>query len=167
MNINLNYKNKYLKYKKKYLSLKGGATCSYKNVSGFLIDQSDSNKILMVRNKYTKEWMLPGGEVDRTDTGQYPCFNAYKREYKEETGYDLPQITNLQSFIYGMPGHTKIYYGTIDPSVVNKFNPTHKPIETDAMEWKDLNSIINNTAKFPVRRCENNSLKFARKKNLI
>jgi len=51
------------------------------------------NRILLLRDKITKEWMFPGGGIEFTDNNP---FEVLKREFKEETGFSLPHLQKLQ-----------------------------------------------------------------------
>jgi len=56
-------------------------------------DITDSNKLLLksclvVQDKYSKKWMLPGGKIEENENP----FNATLRETKEESGIDLNNI---------------------------------------------------------------------------
>lgn len=163
----MNYYQKYLKYKKKYLinkylwtgeltaddldrltRLRGGSLkCknNISNVSVVIINKSNNNQILLLRDKKNKDWMTPGGGVKNEDlqNTNHPCWKALLREYFEETGNSLPNLTNIKSFDYH--DHTRIYIGIANPSEI-KFKNTN---ETDAYMWIALDDLKNN--KFPIK----------------
>jgi ADP-ribose pyrophosphatase YjhB (NUDIX family) len=58
----------------------------YARVEGANVYATDTEgRILVVRPTYTKEWMLPGGRVERGETPH----EAAVREAREETGLDV------------------------------------------------------------------------------
>jgi ADP-ribose pyrophosphatase YjhB (NUDIX family) len=58
----------------------------YARVEGANVYATDAEgRILVVRPTYTKEWMLPGGRVERGETPH----EAAIREAREETGLDV------------------------------------------------------------------------------
>jgi ADP-ribose pyrophosphatase YjhB (NUDIX family) len=58
----------------------------YARVEGANVYATDAEgRILVVRPTYTKEWMLPGGRVERGETPH----EAAIRETREETGLDV------------------------------------------------------------------------------
>ena len=125
----MNYKKEYLKYKKLYLELKNqfinqkGSGIS--NSAIFLmtdipnIDGTQVRHVLLLVNRKMEsgklaglKYSLPGGKVDHKEN----YFAAMKREYKEETGYELPKISsyinngNFAKMDYN--DHTRIYIST-------------------------------------------------------
>jgi 8-oxo-dGTP pyrophosphatase MutT (NUDIX family) len=121
---------------------------SIKNSVGFIM--TSDNRYIILLDKQTNKWMFPGGMVDRTDKG---LFKAFAREYREETGYKLPQLQNIfrnmgkpdiNYFEYG--GHTRIYYAQILTPTVN-YKETN---ETKAIRYATEQDIINlaNTNQF-------------------
>jgi hypothetical protein len=71
-----------------------------------------------LRDKKDHLWCVPGGNIDPADRNtQHPEFTAFKREYKEETGYKLPNLTIYSKFDYGLPAHTRIYVATFTEDV--------------------------------------------------
>lgn len=50
-----------------------------------LITNEDNTQVLMVKNRESEAWTLPGGTVERLETLEA----AMIREAKEETGYDI------------------------------------------------------------------------------
>ncbi len=58
----------------------------YARVEGAnLLATDEEGRILVVRPTYTREWMLPGGRVERGETPH----SAAVRETREETGLDV------------------------------------------------------------------------------
>jgi 8-oxo-dGTP pyrophosphatase MutT (NUDIX family) len=86
-----------------------------KNASIIVVTGRNYDRVLMVRDKKNKKWMFPGGKIDSREQP----WNAAKREFKEETGFDLPQLNgdnvtrNLYEFIktHKDKTQTKIYLG--------------------------------------------------------
>ena len=74
----------------------------------------------MVRDAKNGNWMFPGGKID---PGERP-WNAAKREFKEETGFDLPRLDgdNATGDLYEFERthsngtQTKIYLGFVQDS---------------------------------------------------
>ncbi|MEM0353949.1 MAG: NUDIX hydrolase [Thermoplasmata archaeon] len=175
------YERKYIKYKLKYLNEKikmmGGvgenitAPCWYngnivnvKNVAGLILTKSNNvYKILLLRDIKNKLWMTPGGGISSIDLKSHPCFSALKREFKEETGSELPKLKGISGnkevdkYLYN--NDTMIFIGIakeqdID-NVVNNFKETK---ETDKIGSYDLESVIRGTANIKLKGYVSNSL---------
>ena len=59
-----------------------------KNASTIVVTGENYDRVLMVRDANNGKWMFPGGKIDR---GEGP-FEAAKREFGEETGFELPRL---------------------------------------------------------------------------
>ena len=112
-----------------------------KNASIIVVTGRNYDRVLMVRDAKNKKWMFPGGKID---IGERP-WNAAKREFKEETGFDLPRLNGdkatgkLYEFIrtHRNRTQTKIYLGFVQDSsnkndLYRKYNKSKvKNNETD------------------------------------
>jgi ADP-ribose pyrophosphatase YjhB (NUDIX family) len=92
-----------------------------------------NNKLLLLKDKYTNEWMTPGGHIENNETP----IQAMKREYFEETSYKLPKIYKLNSFIYN--NHTQIFYAMTNDNI--KFKPTNETSNFNLININKLNKI--------------------------
>ena len=107
----------------------------YKNAAILLITGINSDRIVLVRDKKTKKWMLPGGKIDKTDSSP---FFAAKREFKEETSFVLPNLgRRVEKYNYN--NHTIIYKGYSQ----YKFGKFQKTNETDKIIYSKINDIFN------------------------
>ena len=114
--------------------LGGGAARRNKIKNAVILLITGKNRVLLVRNKNSMEWMLPGGKIDASDTSP---FHAAKREFKEETSFTLPRLSNLSSFIYN--GHTIVYRGTTK----QRFPRFQLTTETDQVHYPELQDLFN------------------------
>lgn len=119
----------------------------YKNVAIILFSGKNLDRIVMVRDRFTKEWMIPGGNIDRTDKS--PFFTA-AREFYEETSFKLPNLNNVKKYDYN--AHTLIYKG-YTKNIFGIFRPTN---ETDQIAYPKLSSILNGSFG-PIKRNNINS----------
>lgn len=130
-----------------------------KNATGILI-HLPSNRLLLLRDKKDHLWCVPGGKIDPADRNTlHPEFTAFKREYEEETGYELPELTIYSKFDYGIHAHTKIYVATFTEDVNFRVNN-----EMDQLALVDLDELINSDfdlPDYPLKLYCKNSLKFA------
>lgn len=103
-----------------------------KYVASVLLHKDNTGtQVLLLQRNTDDKWMTPGGHIDkkdylRYDTEEAAQFNALKREFYEETGFEMPKIKNLKEYIYNK--ETKIYIGYIchvDMSKFRKNNETH------------------------------------------
>ena len=115
---------------------------SIKNAAILLFVGSNLDRVVLLKHRYTNEWMLPGGQIDKSDK----CpFAAMKREFKEETGVTLPVLNQpINFYIYN--GHTKIYIGCthakIDPFIPNNEASEMKFVKIDDIfRYKLRNSV--------------------------
>jgi len=77
--------------KEEYLKLK--------NIKNGVILFINNDNILFVRDIISKEWMLPGGHIEKTDESYY---SGALREFSEETSYSIEPNKNrsIKSYIY-------------------------------------------------------------------
>ena len=165
----MNYYEGYINFKQKYLKLKnqkgGKAYCknNISNVAVIILNENNKNQILLLRDIKNRLWMTPGGGVDSKDllNTSHACWKAISREYKEETSYDLPHLSDLKSFDYGSPPNTRIFIGMANPHQI-KFSPTN---ETDAYMWVNIDDVLDKTIR--VKSYVFSSTKMLREKGLI
>jgi len=82
---------------------------------------SDGNEIFLVKNSRNRHWELPGGGAERQDRssgGHSQHFSTMKREWKEETGIDLPRINNYKKFHLS----DKYYYAATTSSRLSRLS---------------------------------------------
>merc|ERR1711936_252946 len=59
----------------------------------------DYDKIVLERDSRQGYWQFPGGSSDASDrSSSNPIFKTMKREFKEETGANLPWLTSQEKF---------------------------------------------------------------------
>eukprot|EP00092_Neocalanus_flemingeri_P090914 GFUD01115193.1.p1 GENE.GFUD01115193.1~~GFUD01115193.1.p1 ORF type:complete len:172 (+),score=39.02 GFUD01115193.1:46-561(+) len=78
----------------------------------FLFPGPFHDQLLLVRDgsNSRSRWELPGGgSEDKDKCAPCPIFMTMKREYEEETGTYLPELTDFDSFENG--DHHYFYYG--------------------------------------------------------
>ena len=137
--MNLAYRKKYLKYKKKYERVydilytrniqKGGAKENIKYVASYLLHEDDTGtQILLLQRKSDDKWMTPGGHIEKKDYLKYESdedaqLNALKREFYEETGFEMPKIQNLKTYVYN---ETKLYIGYVGHIDMGEFRSNNE-----------------------------------------
>ena len=125
---------------------------SIKNSCVFLFTGHRLDRVLLLRNHKGK-WMLPGGMIDQGETP----FQAMKREFKEETGCNLPWISGVKKFDFH--GHTWIYlaytFNVIGPFKVNS--------EAAAMKFVKIKDIFD----YDLRGCVKKSMSEMFKRGLL
>ena len=107
---------------------------TYKNAAIILFSGTNLDRVLLLRDKQTKEWMVPGGMVDNKDK---TIFHTMKREFREETGFYLPYLSDQSSYNYN--NTTKIYKAYTEIKFP-KFKPTK---EADKLHYAKLDDILN------------------------
>ena len=76
----------------------------------FLFPGSPPDRLLLVRDSVDSYWQLPGGGSEAKDRlASSPFFATMKREYEEETGEDLPRLSDLDKLENG--DNQLFYYG--------------------------------------------------------
>jgi 8-oxo-dGTP pyrophosphatase MutT (NUDIX family) len=100
-----------------------------KNASIIVVTGRNYDRVLMVRDKKNLQWMFPGGKIDRNETP----WQAAKREFREETGFDLPHLEGDSNGLYEyIRSHrngtqTKIYLGFMPFLDREKLHEKYKP----------------------------------------
>ena len=127
-----------------------------KNASIIVVTGRNYDRVLMVRDAKNGNWMFPGGKIDPREGP----WDAAKREFEEETGFELPRLNGdkatgkLYEFIRKHRDRnrtqTKIYLGFASHSdrndLHNKYN-IHKvkDKETDEAYSVCFSSLAKNT----------------------
>ena len=119
------YEQKFMKYKKKYINLTkkfynqyAGGDGSIKYVASILLHKDDhGTQILLLQRNRDDKWMTPGGHVEKKDyivneTNEQAYKKALKREFYEETGFEMPKLNKMKEYVYNK--NTKLYIGYID-----------------------------------------------------
>ena len=96
----------------------------------------------MVRDKFDKKWMFPGGGINKLLDGT--IFNAGKREFFEETKQKLKKFGKIKFKSYIYHGKTKLFIGRTKKYIEKKKINTS---ETDKIEFISLHKILNNKIK--------------------
>lgn len=113
------------------------------------------------RPNYTTEMGFPGGLVDIV-AGKYErTWDAVRREYKEETGFNFPDISfpGTSDFLRFVWTHdngftTGIYVGfTSDIIPLNKFVPNNEIAGLHLTLVSDIKAAIAGKGNFKVRHC--------------
>ncbi len=121
-----------------------------------ILKRSDSNRILCVCNKKNKIG-FPGGKEEKSDNNGLPVGSLYSarftnafREFKEETGADLPNIV-FNQFHWGNQHHVvTIFYGTIDAEDADLIGGTVNDPDGDIIScsWYTQDTL-NNSKNIP------------------
>jgi hypothetical protein len=127
-----------------------------KNASIIVVTGRNYDRVLMVRDRKNKIWMFPGGKIDKEEEP----WEAAKREFEEETGFELPRLNGdttgeLYKFIrtHKDKTQTKIYLGFASSfdrnDLHNKYN-IHKvnDNETDKAYSVCFSSLAKNDFKY-------------------
>jgi len=95
---------------------------------------TSDNRIMLIRDKYRKLWMNAGGGIEKTDLNSW---EAARREFYEETGYDVPEsIVPVESYIYKKK---TILYKVVS----NKIKGFKINNEADMMKFPKLFNVLN------------------------
>ena len=134
--------------------------CPYiKSAAIFLVNER-KDKVLFVRDRKQKVWMMPGGICDK---GETPTETAY-REFGEETNLYLDRTkVKSRTIIYrkhNKTNFTQIHILTIKHSLdLSKFRATSETDEITHVSISDLKKVINGTLKMKLRGDNFNTLK--------
>ena len=107
---------------------------TYKNAAIILFTGTKLDRVVLLRDKHTQEWMVPGGMVDNNDQ---TSFHTMKREFREETGFNLPYLSDQSSYNYN---DSTIIYKAYTNTKFPKFKPTK---EADKLHYAKLDDILN------------------------
>ena len=123
--------------------------CRIKNACVIFINMF--NEILLVRDKHTKEWMIPGGMIDYGES----AYDGALREFREETTFSISSINNKVHYydnVHSNNSITRIYkiYGNI--TNINSFKPTNETDKVYFIKIIDLKRIIIDKILHPVVR---------------
>lgn len=168
----LKYKNKYDKLHKKFLKQNGGKNDDIKYVAIYLIHINEDNikQLLLLKRNKDNKWMTPAGHIENEDyintkNNNDAHINALKREFLEETGFELPKLENIREFIFNKK--TKIYIANIDHldmSLFKRNNETHSIGLFNIDMLKNHNYEINS---IPIVSYVKESMRYIESKNLF
>ena len=108
----------------------------FKNAAIILITGNNYDRIILVRDKFDKKWMIPGGIIARHDKSPY--YGA-AREVYEETSFPLPKSERTMER-YNYNNHTIIYKIYCNLKKLGKFRVTS---ETDLMVYPKIKDVYN------------------------
>lgn len=113
---------------------------SFRNVS-VLLFSPDGRKLFLVKLRRTDKYTPPGGRINH---GEKP-FDAIKREFREETGMELPECHDLHGYkgfsqYISTRFSTKFYIG-ICPTTSVRWRSSSDG-ETNGSDWKSLHEIL-------------------------
>jgi len=79
-------------------------------VGGVVLLREDGAALLQLRDNIPTItepglWVFPGGHCDDGES----CHDCARREFREETGYDCPDLRPLTEFNYVAPGNGRTY----------------------------------------------------------
>nr|AEX63238.1 hypothetical protein mv_R1036 [Moumouvirus Monve] len=125
---------------------------SVQNVVLYLFVQS-GNYILTVTEKSGRVG-FPGGRIENKDNS---VFKAIKREFREETGHEMPHITNIRRFIY--KDSTAIYVAKTNSQISTNLGPKTdgEIISIRLTKVMDIIKSINGQTNFNLRSCARKS----------
>jgi 8-oxo-dGTP pyrophosphatase MutT (NUDIX family) len=107
---------------------------------------TESDQVMLVKSTQDNKWMSPGGHIDGDETP----LDAMIREFKEETGFDLPKTQTLKSYDYNK--HTRIYYGVASHQFPKfEITKTKKPYEVSEIKYVLYKDIFDYDLKTYVR----------------
>lgn len=122
-----------------------------KVVAAAVLCQDDGGRVLIVHDRFKREWTIPGGVVDADEDPR----SGAEREAHEETGMRIATGALLGVFSASWPDRVSLVYAGVpyDPAAVP--GPLH-PHEIDAVEWADLDEALRRLAPhiaWQVRHC--------------
>lgn len=139
---------------------KGEKKEGIRNAVILLITGKSFDRILMVRDTYSRKWMLPGGKIEKGETP----FQGAVREFKEETSFELPYIKNkFNSYVYH--GHTAIFIGHYAGKFPEYDKSKVKNMETDELKFVKISELFTN--KYKLKSYVEDSLKEIKKEGCI
>ena len=79
-------------------------------IGGVVLLREDGAALLQLRDNIPTItepglWVFPGGHCDDGES----CHDCARREFREETGYDCPNLRPLTEFKYVAPGNGRTY----------------------------------------------------------
>jgi len=129
--------------------------------SYLILFPSNGNKLFLEKHTRNDYWELPGGGVETKDKGSH--FSAMKREWKEETGIDLPWLNKKKNFNIGH----KHYYAAQTDSTLSSL-PSNGRLHG---KWDEVNRwtlmTVDQALGTNLRGDHREALKYAKRKNSI
>lgn len=117
----------------------------FSNASIILFTGRNADRVLLLRDRNSKKWMLPGGRIESRDIN--PLAGAL-REFYEETGFRLPYNHNDTFPSYNYHNHTVIY----KIHHLNSFGTFIPNREADAIHYVRFGDIVNGNFERTVGR---------------
>ncbi|ANU23120.1 NUDIX hydrolase [Planococcus donghaensis] len=96
------------------------------------------NKILMVKEKATKRWSVPSGEIENGETVEQACI----REIQEETGFSVSvgKAIHTKNMVIGNFNVTTYYfYCTISTGEIINTDPDD---EIEEIAWQNYDNLL-------------------------
>ena len=132
---------------------------NYKNAVILLLTGRNYNRIMLVRNRFNKRWMTPGGIIDDSDISP---FHAALRKFNEDTGLNIRK-SDRKIIEYNYRNNTAIYIIFSKRRRFKDFQPTD---ENDKLFFPKLKDVLNGNFR-PVRTVVMSSLKEMIKDKII
>lgn len=126
---------------------------------------SNGNEVFLVKNSRNRYWELPGGggeRWDRSSGAHSQHFATMKREWKEETGIELPGINHYKKFNLG----NKYYYAAKTSSRLSQLSRNGR-LHGDGEVQRWTLKTVDNALKQGLRGDHYEALKVARDKGYI
>jgi len=94
----------------------------------------------------------PGGKIEKNES----CWKCMKREFKEETGYELPELYKYEKI---RDGCTLVYIASTMDHVSESLGEKHceKIKKLKLVKISTLKKVINNEIKMGLRSCTRRS----------
>lgn len=115
---------------------------SWMGAAGIVVSH---NKILMVKEKATKRWSVPSGEIESGETAEQACI----REVKEETGFivSLEKSIHTKIVVIGNHNVTTYYFHCIISTGEIMYEDPDEEIEEIA--WQNYDNLLSIEHDYP------------------
>lgn len=116
----------------------------YKNVALFLrVVSTGGDPLVLLFTEKCKQLGLPSGRMEKFDA---TTFDTLKREYREETGTNLPKLDNIQRYVW--KNQIAIYSAT-----TTDYIPLGRPhADGEVLDRKLLRVDVIRSGKFQIRK---------------
>ena len=104
--------------------------------------------VLMLKCRFTQRWMTPGGKIE---LGESP-FMGMLREFREETGYCLPQSRILKTVNWPRKNPRTRIYVAVSDEPLPKFKETEEVVERRLVHWSDIMNMNREEIRHNVKR---------------